>query len=82
MKTISKSRLKAEMLGVFRELERSGDELIVTDHGRPVLKIVPLQPKRPSVEELFAPYRGKVVYHEDIMKPLTEEWESSSDDLL
>ena len=74
MTTITKSRLKAEMLGVFRKLERNGGELIVTDRGRPVLKISPLGPERESVVDVFADVSGKAVYREDIMKPATEEW--------
>lgn len=81
MKTISKSRLKAQMLGGFREVEESKAELIVTDLGRPVLKIASLESKPPTMEQLFGPYRGKVIYHEDIMKPITEEWEALRDDL-
>ena len=41
--SISKSKLKAKMLAIFRELEASGEELIVTDRDRPVLKIVPIK---------------------------------------
>lgn len=69
------------MLGIFRKLEKTGGELIVTDHGRPVLKIVPIEPQRPAVNELFAPYRGRVIYREDIMTPLTGEWGTLRDDL-
>jgi len=72
-KTISKSKLKAQMLKIFRDLEESGEELIVTDHSRPVLKVVPLQRKR-SPQKLFAPYRGRVKYHADILEPTTGEW--------
>jgi hypothetical protein len=31
MKTISKSKLKAKMLEIFRQIESSGNEMIVTD---------------------------------------------------
>lgn len=74
METITKSRLKAEMLGVFRELERSGGELVVTDRGRPVLKISPLGPGRKGVREVFADAEGKVVYREDILASTQDEW--------
>ena len=73
MNTISKSKLKAEMLRIFRELEETGEELIVTDRNRPVLKISPYKPGK-TVEEVFGPYQGKVVYHEDINTPTTDEW--------
>ena len=49
MNTISKSKLKAQMLRIFRELEEEGEELVVTDHGRPVLRIQPIGKKRPSM---------------------------------
>jgi prevent-host-death family protein len=41
MKTVSKSQLKARALEYFREVERAGEELVLTDRGKPVLKIVP-----------------------------------------
>ena len=72
--TISKSKLKAKMLEIFRQLEASGDELIVTDHGKPVLKIVLIRQKS-SVKELFADYQGQVTYQEDINTPSLQEWD-------
>ncbi len=74
--TISKSKLKAKMLEVFRELEASGGELIVTDHGTPVLKISPIKPKS-SVQELFGKVQGKVTYLENINEPTLAEWEEA-----
>lgn len=74
MNTISKSRLKAEMLSVFRQLERSGEELVVTDRGRSVLKISSLIPPKKTVESVFSDVSGKVVYHEDILVPTSGEW--------
>jgi antitoxin (DNA-binding transcriptional repressor) of toxin-antitoxin stability system len=74
--TISKSKLKAKMLEIFRQLEASGDELIVTDQGKPVLKIIPIKQKS-SVKELFAEYQGKVTYHEDINTPTLQEWDEA-----
>ncbi len=52
MLTISKSKLKAQMLRVFREIEASGEELIVTDRNRAVLRIQPISSKR-RVEDMF-----------------------------
>ncbi len=72
--TISKSKLKARMLEIFRQLEESGDELIVTDHDKPVLKIIPIK-KKATVEEVFGDLRGKVQYFEDINTPTLSEWD-------
>ena len=76
MTTISKSKLKAKMLETFRQLEASGEELIVTDQGKPVLKIIPIAHVS-SVAEVFGDVQGKVVYREDINTPTLAEWEDA-----
>ena len=73
MPTISKSKLKANMLRVFRDIEASGEDLIVTDRNRPVLRIQPIE-RRKSMEELFGPLQGQLVFHEDIDAATTNEW--------
>jgi antitoxin (DNA-binding transcriptional repressor) of toxin-antitoxin stability system len=76
IETISKSKLKAKMLKVFREVEASGKELIVTDHDKPVLKITPIK-QEAGVKELFGDYQGKVTYLEDINEPTLAEWDEA-----
>jgi antitoxin (DNA-binding transcriptional repressor) of toxin-antitoxin stability system len=71
--TISKNKLKARMLEVFRQLEASGGELIVTDRNKPVLKIIPIKEKY-TVAELFGKYQCRLNYHEDINAPTISEW--------
>ena len=61
------------MLRVFREIEASGEELIVTDRNRPVLRIQSIG-RRKSVDELFGPLQGQLVFHEDINAPTIDEW--------
>lgn len=73
MLTISKSELKIQMFQIFRQIEESGEELLVTDGQRPVLRIQPI-PRKRTVEEIFADWQGKVVYYEDINTPTTDEW--------
>jgi antitoxin (DNA-binding transcriptional repressor) of toxin-antitoxin stability system len=73
MKTVTKSVLKAKMLEYFREIEKTGEELIVTDHHRPVLRVIPIKPKN-SAADVFAEFQGKVVYKEDIRTPTSSEW--------
>jgi antitoxin (DNA-binding transcriptional repressor) of toxin-antitoxin stability system len=72
--TISKSKLKARMLEIFRHIEESGEELIVTDQGKPVLKIIPIKQKA-TVSELFGSLQGQLKYLEDINAPTLSEWE-------
>lgn len=73
MSTVSKSVLKGKMLEYFRHVEETGEELIVTDNGRPVVRVIPIR-ARTSAAEVFGDVRGRVVYHEDILAPTTDEW--------
>ena len=75
MLTISKSKLKAQMLQIFRQIEQTGEEVIVTDNNHPVLRIQPIT-KKHTFKELFSEYDGQVIYHEDINTPTTAEWEA------
>ena len=72
--TISKDELKARMLEIFREVEESGQELIVTDNGKPVLKIMPIKQKA-TVDEVFGDLYSKLIIHEDINTPTIDEWD-------
>ena len=73
MPTISKSTLKTNMLEIFRQIETSGEELIVTHHNKPVLRIVPFRQGK-SVDEVFATLRGQVIYNADINEPTIDMW--------
>lgn len=58
MKSISKSQLKPKLLEYFRQVELTGEELVVTDRGRPVVKIVPFE-RRLTIGEVQARLAGK-----------------------
>ena len=73
MVTVSKSALKARMLEYFREVERTGEELVVTSDGVPVLKVVPFTETR-SVDDAFADVRGALTWTDDIDAPTDAEW--------
>lgn len=74
MTTVSKSRFKAKALDYFRQVERSGEELVVTDRGKPVLKIVPY---RGEAHEALRALKGSVLQYEAPTDPVAvEDWES------
>ena len=72
MLMVSKGTLKAKMLEYFRQVEKTKEELIVTDHHRPVLRIIPIE-TRQLPTDVFK-QQGKVVYFEDINMPTDSEW--------
>ena len=76
MKKVSKGNLKAKMFEYLREIEQKGEPLIVTDYGKPVLKIVPYVEKR-DVSEMFADLRSKAkLPKEAVLESTQDEWES------
>ena len=71
---ISKSKFKPRALHYFREIERTGRELIICDHGKPVLKIVPYA-EDPA--EALKALRNTVIKYEDPTEPVgLEDWEA------
>ena len=73
MATVSKNLLTGNMLEYLRQVEETGEELIVTDGGRPVVKVVPIRARR-TAADVLGDVRGRVVYREDILAPATDEW--------
>lgn len=56
---IAKARFKAQALEYLRQVEHSGQSLIVTDHGRPVVRIVPYRAED-ELETLQAAWSRRV----------------------
>ena len=54
-------------------VESKDTEIIVTDRGKPVVKISKYY-EAPPTQELFAEFRGKIKYLEDPTTSTTEEW--------
>lgn len=73
MVTVSKNVLKARMLEFFRQVEQTGEELVVTSDGLPVLRVVPYT-RRESVEDVFGDVQGRVLFLEDPDTPTSTEW--------
>ena len=70
---ISKSKFKPKSLEYFRKVQETGEPIIITDHGKPVLKIVPYAP---SPDELLHVLRGSVLSYEDPLEPVgDEDWD-------
>ena len=68
MKTVDKSELIAQLLELLQLVEIEGEEIVVMDGTKPVVRISPYE-KTLSTEELFKDMRGKVKYFEDLTAP-------------
>ena len=74
------------MLEYFREVERTGEPLLVTDHGRAVLEVRLVQ-STSTIKDVLAEYRtGKSrgcmeISTEEILAPIpAEEWEALNEE--
>ena len=70
---VSKSQFKPRALQYVREVQEKGVELIITDHGKPVIKIIPYS-KNP--QEVLDRLQNTVLKYENPTEPVgLEEWE-------
>lgn len=71
---VSKSQFKAKALELMRQVEASGEPLVITDHGRPVLEVKPIaKSTRDPLEKL----RGSLLFYDRPFDPVDEdEWEA------
>lgn len=73
--TVSKAHFKAKALEYFREVERSGTSIIVTDHGQPAIEV---RPYRGIEKNPLAILKGSVRKYRGPTQPVAEdEWEAS-----
>ncbi len=71
---ISKSKFKPNALKYFREVEKTGKPIIITDRGKPVLKIIPFSD---DPESALKALRNSVIEYEDPLEPVgLEDWEA------
>ena len=69
-KTIAAGEVKAKCLELLDEVARTRRAIIVTKRGRPVARLVPLEPENPISLE------GSVSYGGDIVAPTGEKWDA------
>jgi antitoxin (DNA-binding transcriptional repressor) of toxin-antitoxin stability system len=73
-KYVSKSRFKAKALELFREIEQSGEPIVITDNGKPKLEV---RPYREAEGDPLERLRGSVLRYEDPFEPVgLEDWEA------
>jgi prevent-host-death family protein len=72
-KTVSKSEFKPKSLAYLRDVEETGEPLIITDRGRPVVRIEAYAPS----EEIRERLRGCVIRFDEPTEPVGEnDWEA------
>ena len=74
VQVVSKSRFKSRALEYFRHVERTRKPLVITDRGKPVLKVMPFSE---DPEEMLRELRHSVVKYANPTKPVgDDDWEA------
>jgi prevent-host-death family protein len=75
MKQIAAGEFKAQCLAIMDQVSRSGEPVVVTKHGKPVVKLIPAEKQ---VDDIFGYMTGRVKIVGDVVGPITppEDWEN------
>jgi len=75
MKQIPAGEFKAQCLAIMDQVRQSGEPVVVTKHGKPVVKLVPAGNR---ADDIFDYMAGKAKVVGDIVGPVTppEDWEN------
>lgn len=77
METVSKSKFKPAALQYFRRVEEKGEEIVITDRGRPVAKIVPYRDKGSTAARALQRLRGTLLRYDAPDEPVgLENWDT------
>ena len=71
--TIGAGDFKARCLKLIDEVAETRHPLIITKHGKPVARLMPMPPKK----DLFGLMAGSVLYEGDIISPIDVEWDAN-----
>jgi len=70
---VKASEFKAKCLALMDEVAASGDKLIITKNGKPLVELLPHRPKKRSP---FGIWQDSVKITGDIISPIDVEWEA------
>ena len=75
-RTIPAGEFKNRCLALMDEVNETGEEIVITKHGKPVSRLVPVKERK----SIFGMYRDQVKITGDIISPAVplEDWEAIS----
>ena len=70
------SEAKARFLAVVNQVSQSGEGVIVTKRGKPLVQVIPIKQVKPK--PFIGRLKGIVTIHGDLTKPIipAEDWET------
>jgi prevent-host-death family protein len=73
-KIVKASEFKAKCLALMDEVARTGESVVVTKKGQPLVELVPHKSK--VKKDAFGILKGELVITGDIMSPIDVEWDA------
>ena len=72
MKQVAAAQFKAQCLAIMNHVQQSGEPVVITKHGKPVVQIVPA---KKDVDDIFGYMTGKAEIVGDVMNTVpAEDW--------
>jgi prevent-host-death family protein len=69
MKTMAAGKFKAQCLSVIDDVHELKEEIVITKHGKPMAKLVPI---KKNSESIFGAMRNEIEILGDLVEPITE----------
>lgn len=76
MSSMPAGEFKAKCLKVMERVAETGEPLVVTRHGRPVVQLIPVSQGAPS---LFGRLSGAVTREGDLLAPIGDAWDADGE---
>ncbi len=74
---IAAGQFKAQCLQLMDQVKQTHEEIVITKHGRPVAKLVPVEDE--YLSSFIGYMKGSVVVSGDIITPVNEDWEACAE---
>lgn len=71
--TVAAGEFKSTCLKLLDDVARNRTAMVITKHGKPVARLVPMPPDT----ELFGALAGSVLREADIESPMNIEWDAA-----
>ena len=80
-RVVPAGQFKNQCLALMDEMTASGGELVITKHGRPVARLLPIVEDVLADVPIFGSMAGTITFLEDdITAPVNAPWEADRDD--
>src|SRR5271157_3742409 len=77
-RTMPAGQFKTHCLSIIDEVHNRREELVITKHGKPMARLVPLEKGKEAPDEIFGLMRGHIQIFGDLVEPITdpEDWDT------